>query len=50
MTYRIVAILIILNDLQGHAPNAGLLNAILRTVVQQVTKFQPTSLVPSRGP
>jgi len=52
MTYRIVAILIILNDLQGHAPNAGLLKCdssysctagyeistdIARTVVRSLT-------------
>jgi len=30
-------------DLQGHAHNVDLLNAIFRTVVQQLTRFQLTN-------
>jgi len=31
-----------LSDLQGHTCNEGLQNAIFRTVVQQLTRFQLT--------
>jgi len=40
MTYQIVAILMTLSDLQGHAPHAGLLKCSFDTVVQQLTRFQ----------
>ena len=40
--YRTVAIPMTLSDLQVLVPNAGLLNAIFRTVLQQLTRFQLT--------
>ena len=48
MAYRTVPVLLILNDLEGHSPAAGLSSAICRTFVQYITRFQLTAR--SRGP
>jgi len=42
MAYQVVAILMAFSDLQGDAPNAGLLNVIFSYVVQLFTRFQRT--------
>jgi len=42
MAYRIMAILMTLSDFEGYAPNEGLLKCIFRTIVQPLTRFQPT--------
>jgi len=40
IAYQIVEIPMMMSDLQGHVPNAGLLNTNFHTAVQQLTRFQ----------
>jgi len=39
MVYQIASILMTLSDLQGHSPTASFSNGIIRTAVQQLTRF-----------
>jgi len=48
MAYQMAATAVTLNDLEGHSQFAGLSNAIRRTFMQHLTRFQLT--VGSRGP
>ena len=48
VTYRMVPMSVILNDLEGHLPLAGLVNAICRNFVKHFIIFQLTAC--SRGP
>ena len=43
VAYRMAAVLVTLNDLEGHSPVAGLSSAIRRTFVQHFTRFQLTA-------
>ena len=44
VAYQNVSIPMTLSDLQGHALNAGLLSAIYRTVLQQLTSLISTGI------